>query len=243
MLGSKPLLTDQELAALRHFSTPTIANAIEVFGVRPRNVGFTDASIRCLLPVAEPIVGYTVTACIRASAPPEQPVRRADYWRWLLTVPRPRIVVIEDLDDPPAVGSFWGEVNVTIHRALGCIGTITNGGVRDLAEVERLGFGYFASAAIVSHAYVHLTSYGEPVRVGGLAVQPGDLLHADQHGAVLIPPEVAPRLADMAARFEATEREFLARVQAADLTVERLAEDYAAFDRARAALKGGLAPQ
>ncbi|MGQ9682828.1 MAG: RraA family protein [Anaerolineae bacterium] len=241
MSSPKPLLSDHELAALRRFSTPTIANAIEVFGVRPHNVGFADASIRCLLPLAEPIVGYAATACIRASAPPQQPVRRLDYWRWLLTVPAPRIVVVEDLDEPPAVGSLWGDVNVTIHKTLGCIGTVTNGGVRDMAEVERLGFAYFASAPIVSHAYVHLTSFGKPVRVGGLTVEPGDLLHADQHGVLLIPPEVAPRLADMAARFEAVERAFLARVRAPGFSIERLAEDYAEFDRARAALREGTA--
>lgn len=233
----QPILSPEQLAELRRFSSPTLCNAIEVFDICPRSAGFMGPEIRSQLPMAEPVVGYAATATIRAAQKPEKQASRADYWRAILEVPAPRIVVLQDLDNPPAVGSFWGEVNVTVHKALGCIGTITNGGVRDLDEVERLGFGYLASATIVSHAYVHIVDYAVPVEVGGLTIRPGDLLFADRHGALLIPPEVAPYLADMAARFEAVEQEFLAKVRRPGLTVERLAADWAEFDRARAALK------
>lgn len=231
------ILSQEQLAELHHFSSPTLSNAIEVFGVRRRSEGFMRPEVRCLLPLPEPIVGYVATATIRAAVPADRAPSRADYWRALLEVPAPRIVVLQDLDEPAAVGSFWGEVNVTVHRALGCVGTVTNGGVRDLDEVARLGFGYFASAAIVSHAYVHIVDFDLPVQVGGVTVRPGDLLHADQHGVLLIPPAVAPRLADMARRYEAVEQEFLARVRAPGFSLERLVEDWAAFDRARAALR------
>ena len=134
MSQTRTTLSPEELAGLRRFSTPTLANAIEVFAIRPRHAGFMRPEIRCLLPLQEPMVGYAATATIRAAEPPRQAVARAEHWRAVLRVPAPRIVVLQDLDDPPAVGSFWGEVNVTVHEALGCIGTVTNGGVRDLPE-------------------------------------------------------------------------------------------------------------
>ena len=108
--------------------------------------------------------------------------------------PRPSVSVIEDIDPQP-VGSFWGEVNATVHKALGCAGAITNGGVRDLHEVGLLGFGFYASRLLVSHAYVHIEDHDCPVTVGGLTVQPGDLVAADIHGVILIPREIAPELA------------------------------------------------
>ncbi len=239
MTETQGVLSAEQLAELRRFSTPTLSNAIEMFNVRPRSQGFMGPEVRCQLPLAEPIVGYAVTATIRAAAPPEKSASRADYWRALLQVPEPRIVVLQDLDEPPAVGSFWGEIQVTVHKALGCVGTVTNGGVRDLAEVERMGFGFFAGATIVSHAYVHIVEYALPVQVGGLTVRPGDLLHADRHGVLLIPAEIAPQLASMAARFEGVEQEFLAKVREPGFTLDRLIEDWEAFDRARQNLQSG----
>jgi regulator of RNase E activity RraA len=109
--------------------------------------------------------------------------------------PKPCIAVQQDVDDVP-IGSFWGEVQVSTHKALGCSGVITNGGLRDLDEVQAMGFGYFASCVLVSHAYVHTIEFDMPVTVGGLVVRPGDLLHADKHGVVLIPEEIAPKIAE-----------------------------------------------
>src|SRR5215210_5324916 len=155
-----------------------------------------DGSIRAIFPQMPPAVGYAVTATIRAAQPPGPNVRVSvkDLYDHILSVPAPRIVVVQDLDEPPCVGSLWGEVNGNIHRALGCVAVVTDGGVRDLDEVEALGLPLFAREVIVSHAYVHLVEVGTPVMVGGLEVRPGDLLHADKHGVINIPHDVADRI-------------------------------------------------
>jgi regulator of RNase E activity RraA len=158
-----------------------------------------------------------------ASRPPEQARRilPEHWWDYLLSLPAPRVVVIQDLDRP-ALGAFWGEVQANIHRALGCVGAITDGGVRDLEEVEALGFAFFAAQIHVSHAYVHVVDFGGPVSVGGLLVRPGDLLHGDRHGVVQIPRELAPRIPEAAGAVERQEREIIATCQGADFTPERL---------------------
>jgi regulator of RNase E activity RraA len=190
-------LTAEELAELRNFDTPTISNAIERFNVRPFTEGFMGPEIKCILPCDKPIIGYACTAKISALKPPteEQKELAMAYYAKVKETPFPTITVIEDIDPKP-VGSFWGEVQGSIHKALGCIGVVTNGGVRDLDEVERLQFKYFASCVLVSHAYVHIEDYDCPVNIGGLTVRPGDLLHADKHGVILIPHEIAPALAE-----------------------------------------------
>ena len=182
------------------------------------------AEVRCLFPDLGVMVGYAVTARIMAEQPAAegQQASRFDYWDYILTSPAPRIAVIQDLDQPPAIGSFWGEVNGNIHRALGCVGTITNGGVRDLDEVHALGFHFFAAAAIVSHAYVHLVDFGGPVKVGGLVVNPGDLIHADKHGAIIIPHEIAREVAAAAAMVDASERQVIDYCKSPEFSVDRL---------------------
>ncbi|HIE51781.1 MAG TPA: RraA family protein [Armatimonadetes bacterium] len=217
-------LTPEELAALRQFDTPTVSNAIETFNLRPRNEGFMSPEIRCLFPELGVMLGYACTAKIVAERPPEEgtAVSREEYWRHVLTVPAPRVVVVQDLDDPPAIGSLWGEVNANIHRALGCVGCVTNGGVRDLDEVRQLGFHFFAAAPIVSHAYVHLVEFGTPVKVGGVWVKPGDLLHADQHGVLLIPLEIARDLPEACCAVQERERPLIELCQSPGFTLEKL---------------------
>jgi 4-hydroxy-4-methyl-2-oxoglutarate aldolase len=212
------------LARLRTYTTPTLANAIETFNVRPRTAGFTAGRIRCVFPELGPMVGYAVTATCRAAAPPppEAQARRAALWRAIEAVPAPRIVVIQDLDEPAGVGAFWGEVQSTIHHALGCAGTVTNGGVRDLDEVRALGFHFFAGSVVVSHAYVHLVDVGGPVEIDGLPVRTGDLLHADQHGVLSIPHDVADRLDDAVEQVNRHEREVLDYCRRPDFTQEGL---------------------
>jgi regulator of RNase E activity RraA len=131
-------------------------------------------------------------------------------------------VVIEDLDEPPGVGSFWGEVNANVFRALGCRGVITNGGVRDLSEMEALGFHAFSSVLSVSHAYVRVVEVGVPVQVGGLTVHPSDLLHGDRHGVVLVPTQVASQVPDAVRAVEAEERRFIDFLQSPTFTAEKL---------------------
>lgn len=189
-------LTMDQIEELRTFDTPTICNAMEFFGIRSKVEGFMTPDIKCILPYGKTMIGYACTAKVSASAPAttSQPDIWMGYYAKLQATSRPAIAVIQDLDEQP-VGSFWGEVNATCHKSLGCVGTITNGGVRDLAEVEALPFGFFASTVLVSHAYIHIEEYDCPVEVGGLTVLPGDLLAADRHGVILIPQEVAGRLA------------------------------------------------
>ncbi|MEE8347370.1 MAG: RraA family protein, partial [Dehalococcoidia bacterium] len=175
-------LTARELDALRAISSPTVCNAIETFKVRPRNEGFMDSTIQCRFPELGVMAGYAVTAKIRARERPQQAPAPWDMWGAMEEVPKPWIVVIEDLDYPDPTGSFWGEVNGSIYQGLGAIGTVTNGGVRDLPEVRATGFHFFSSCVLVSHAYIHLVEVGGPVSVGGLTVNPGDLLHGDEHG-------------------------------------------------------------
>lgn len=202
------LLSKTQLEQLRQISTPTLSNAIEVFQIRPRSEGFMSPQIRCFFPELGPMVGYAVTGRIRAKEPPQgySAIPREEWWEYILSQPSPRVVVLEDLDGYPPVGSFWGEVNGNIHKALGCVGTVTNGGVRDLEEVRSLGFHFFAAAPLVSHAYVHLVDYGQPVQVGGITVHPGDLLHADRHGVLLIPLEIANQLLSAVKEVEQRER-------------------------------------
>ena len=204
-----PPLMLEKIQALSRLDTCTVANAIEEFNLRLRNEGFCNGSIRCMLPSLPPTAGYAVTAKVRCSVPPAIGHRyhdRTDWWDLILRTPAPRIVVLEDVDDPPGQGSFVGEMHATILHALGCAACITNGAVRNLPSAEALGLHFFASTLSVSHAFAHLISLDEPVEIGGLRIHPGDLLHADQHGVLKIPHEIA---ADIPAKA----KEILARRQ------------------------------
>jgi regulator of RNase E activity RraA len=145
-----------------------------------------------------PVAGYAATARIRTTAPPMEGggyrYARTDWWDHILAIPAPRIVVIEDLDDPPGLGAFIGEVNANILSSLGCVALVTDGGVRDLPEVHSLGFSLFARNTCVSHAYAHICDFGGPVKVGGMEVHPGDLLHGDIHGVQTVPRSIAERV-------------------------------------------------
>lgn len=191
------LLTAAQLEALRAFDTPTICNAIERFGVRAKTTGYTDPSLRLRVGMEDkPMVGYARTGIISARFPakPEHNEVMRAYYRQYEGFDLPQVAVIQDLDPQP-IGSFWGDVQATVHRALGCIGTVTSGGVRDVAEVKKVGFYLFSKEVLISHAYIHMVEAGGTVEVCGMTVQPGDLIHADCHGAIVIPHEVAPRLA------------------------------------------------
>jgi regulator of RNase E activity RraA len=217
-------LDPKVLDELRRISSPTIANAIEVFNVRPRQAGNLSSEVVCRFPRLPPMVGYAVTALIRAEPAPLDGHRAAEFawWDHVAQSPGPRVVVMHDVDEPRGQGAYWGEVQANIHRALGCAGAVTDGSVRDLPEAEALGFHFFASHVSVSHAYVHMVDFGLPVKVGGLWIRPGDLLHGDQHGVVVIPPEIAARIPEAAARIEARERTMIAACQKPGVTVDEL---------------------
>lgn len=214
--------------ALRKISSPSLANAIETFNVRPRSQGFMSSEIRTLFPELGPVVGHAITAVIRAEPAPLSGHRASTFawWDYVLSIPAPRVVVVHDLDEPRGQGAQWGEVQANIHKALGCAGVITDGSVRDLDEVRALGFQFAAAHVSVSHAYVHMVDFGLPVKVGGLWVKPGDLVHGDQHGVVSVPPDIVDRLPQAVGAVEADERTIITLCQSRDFSVDRLKELY-----------------
>jgi len=215
------LLSADQIEALKRYNSPTIANAIETFNVRGRHLGFLPHQIRALLPEIGPIVGYAVTSATRAEPPTEKgPDLNADYLRYVASQPGPKIAVGQDLDNPPGLGAQFGEVNATIHKKLGCVGHVTDGCPRDLDEVAALGFAMFGLNPCVSHAYIRLVDFGKPVKLAGVEIRPGELIHADKHGVCLIPGEVAARLADACAEVERLERPLLEYCRTESFDVE-----------------------
>ena len=218
-------LTQEELDALLAWPTPAISNAIELFNIRPRNEGFMLPEIQCRFPNLKPMIGYAVTGVITADSPGGRNVSRKDWWEEIQKFPEPRVVVLHDVDDP-VIGSFWGEVNGNIHKALRCTGTITDGSVRDLDEVEQIGFHFFSSCVTVSHAYVHMIDLGLPVKIGGLVVKPGDLLMGDKHGVISIPLEIARDVPQAAQMVEEWERRVIDFCKSKDFNMQGLLKRY-----------------
>jgi 4-hydroxy-4-methyl-2-oxoglutarate aldolase len=215
------------IQSLTRLDSCTVANAIETFDVRLRNIGFTDSSVRCIFGELPPMVGYAVTARVRTSEPPMEGLRyfdRTDWWNYVLTIPPPRIVVAEDTDAHPGLGSFIGELHANILLAQGCAGVVTNGAVRDLPAIRAAGFQMFAGNVSVSHAYAHIYEFGQPVEVGGMKVQPGDLLHGDFHGVQTVPMEIAARIPDVAQEMIEQEQKVIALCRSKNFTIERLRE-------------------
>ncbi len=221
----KQPISPETLQALQALDTCTVANAIETFDVRLRNEGYADSSIRCLTNCDSPVVGYAVTARIRSSSPPMTGgnfVDRTDWWDHILTIPGPRIVVIEDVDEKPGSGAFLGEVHACILHSLGCVAAVTNGSVRDLPAINKGDFKLFANHVSVSHAYVHVVEFGTPVKIGGLEVKPGDLLHADCHGVLSVPHEIAHKIPAVAAEIIEREQRVLDLCSKGQVPVEKL---------------------
>jgi regulator of RNase E activity RraA len=221
-------LTTQEIEALKKITSPSVANAIETFKVRPREQGNLSSDIRARFPEMGPMVGYAVPCVIRAEQGPIDGHRASTYgwWDYVLTIPTPRVVVVHDLDDPRGQGAQWGEVQANIHRALGCVGVVTDGSVRDLDEVRALGFQFCAAHVSVSHANVHMVDFGIPIKVGGVLIKPGDLIHGDQHGVCTIPHEIAARIPEAIAKVEADEREIIAVCQSPGFSADNLKDLY-----------------
>lgn len=218
-------LTPVQLEQFRRLSTCVVASAMETFRVRLPNAGFANASVRSMFPDLPPVAGYAATARIRTSAPPMEGHNyyfRTEWWNEILKIPPPRVVVVQDLDNPPGLGAFVGEVHAHILRALGSAAFVTNGAVRDLDLVRRAGFPLFAGNASVSHAYAHVFDFGGSVDIGGLKISPGELVHADRHGVQTIPLEIAAQVPEAAAQLLKRREHFIGLCRSADFSVESL---------------------
>lgn len=193
-------ITAEDLARLTEWDTPTICNALEVTNPERRATGFTTGSMVCAVPDLKPICGYARTATIRAVSPAgrsaaENLALRQAYYEYVAGNPGPTVSVIQDLDSEPGFGAFWGEVNTAIHKGLGCLGTVTDGSIRDI-DACAPGFQLVARKIGPSHAHVHLVDYGQQVNVFGMVVSDNDIIHADRHGAVVIPRDAVKKLPD-----------------------------------------------
>jgi regulator of RNase E activity RraA len=223
----KQPLKPEALEALRRLDACTLANAIETFRERLRNAGFMDSSVRCIFPRLPSMVGFAATIKILESALPTTGniyADRTDWWDYINSLPTPRIVVVEDASSRPGLGSLVGAVHMNILRALHCVGVVTNGAVRDIPTAEIAGFHYFAGNVAVSHAYVHIVEFGQPVLVGGLKIESGDLLHGDLHGVQSIPLKIADEIPAVAGKIAAKDRAIISLCQSPDFSLEKLRE-------------------
>ena len=220
-------LSRDQIKELQSFSTCVISDAIETFGVRLRNEGFATAGFRCLFKSFPPMVGYAATCKVRSAQPPmvgSRYIERTDWWKHITSVPSPRVVVMQDVDQKPGTGAFLGVVHVNILKALGCVGAITNGAARELPEIEASGFQVFAGRLAISRAYVHIVEFGGLVEVGGLKIRPGDLVHGDRHGIINIPHELVTELAAVARRIMEKKQQVIQLSKKPGASMEDLAQ-------------------
>lgn len=238
-------ISQDVLDALSRFDTPTVCNAIELFKVRPRTSGYMDGRIQACYPEMSPIVGYASTATFLASKAPEKggvsPNTEAQVEAFA-SLGGPAIVVFEDLDQPPVAATF-GEMMCSTYQAFGAVGLITSGAGRDLEQVRALGFPVFTNGIICSHGYSSTPAIHVPVSVGGITIQPGDLLHADRNGVTTIPLEIADELPAVCAEFAVTETWLVQYLKGGRVTVEGLREVRAAMRAEAAKISARVARQ
>ena len=228
-----PTLPDPaDLEALREFDSPTICNALELVVPARRAVGFTRRPLIAAFPNLKPVAAFARTAIIRSREPhprsrDEATRVRLAYYEQIAAQPLPGIAVIQDIDGPDqGFGAFWGEVQSNVHKGLGCVGVVTDGSVRDL-DAMASGFFVLAGSIMPSHAHVHLVDFGGTVSVAGMIVSPNDVIHADRHGAVVIPPEAIkelPAAVDLLAR---REKVIIDAAKAPGFSVARLRQAFA----------------
>lgn len=230
-------MTPSLLDLLKKIDTPTVCNAIEVAqGQRGFNA-FTRGTMVCSDPAGGPMVGYARTAKIAAVNPPNDPPevirqRRMAYYRHMSEGPRPAVTVVEDLDYPHAIGAYWGEINTTVHKGFGISGALTNGVMRDLGDLPE-GFPVVAGSIGPSHGFVHVKDIGTEVRIFGMTVRDGDLIHADRHGALVIPNDVIPDLEAAIVALLDTEKLILDPARQDGFDFEAFAKAWASFEAAR----------
>lgn len=201
------LMSPEQLAYLRSVDSPTIANAIETFNVQDRTAGFLGGSIRSMFPTLGVMCGYALTVTVTNSA---GPVFTKDSW-WAMfealeKMPSPSVLVMKDVSGHPERVAYSGEVMATLAQKLGCVGMVSDGGLRDLNEVEALGFHFFAPYPVVSHANFTIVGIGVPVEIGGQRVETGDILHGDLNGIAIVPPSTLTGMEEAVTTIQQRER-------------------------------------
>lgn len=229
-------MNDSLLKLLQQVDTPTVCNAIEVAQGKRGFDDFTRGTMVCSAQ-GEAMVGYARTARIQAVNPPTEPAevikaRRMAYYRYMAEGPRPGVAVVQDMDVPHAIGAYWGEVNTNIHKAFGLNGALTDGVMRDLGDLPD-GFPVVAGSIGPSHGFVHVIDFDQPVEVMGMTVAPGALVHADRHGAVVIPDDVVPHLEAAIAQLFKSEKVVFDAVKGKRIGFEEFEAAWAAFEASR----------
>ncbi len=228
-------LSPRDLAALAEFDTPTICNALEVVAPDRRALGFNRRPLVCPFPTMKPVVAYARTAMIRSREPlvktsADSRAQRLAYYEYVAQAPLPSIAVIQDIEGADAgFGAFWGEVQTNVHKALGCIGTITDGSVRDIDQMAP-GFFVLAGSIMPSHAHVHLVEVGGTVSVAGMVVSSNDLIHADRHGAVVVPHALVTRIPEAASLIARREKVLLDAAKQPGFGMAQLRDAFARMD-------------
>jgi regulator of RNase E activity RraA len=222
-------LSKAQAEFLQSIDTPTVCNIVEMVAPERRGHGYTVKHLFCPFPDLPPIVGFAKTVTAKAKekvALGSYMDKRLDYLDYVASEPRPSIAVIQDLDDEAGYGAFWGEVQSNIHKALGCLGVVTNGSIRDIPMIAP-GFQMLAGSLSPSHAYTHVEDFGIPVTVHGMAVNSGDLIHADQHGAVVVPLAIIDRM-----------KAALDDLNAREARIIKAAKEVGTVEAIKAAIKG-----
>jgi len=219
-------ITKEEFEFLRSIDTPTVCNLVEIVTPARRGAGYTIRHLHCPFPDLPPMVGFARTVTIKAKdafgmGDASYIQRRLDYLDYVAAEPGPTVMVIEDLDEEPGHGAFWGEVQSNVHQALGCLGTVTNGSVRDIPMIPP-GFQLLAGSIGPSHAWVHMVDYGGEVNVHGMTVRSNDLIHADRHGAVVVPPDQIGAMKTALTGLAEREAKIIKAARAPDMTVEKI---------------------
>jgi regulator of RNase E activity RraA len=227
------MLDNTGVAVLRNFDTPTVCNALEMIDPSRRDFGYTCENLFCINPSAGPVVGFACTATMRSLRPAglsgiELKKARLSYYKYISEAEGPKVCLMQDLDGSrAAVGPFWGEFNTRIHRALGCVGIITDGSVRDVGHLPS-DILILSAGVRPSHAHVHLVEYAVQVNICGMVVSPGDLVHADIHGAVSFPRDLVPLVLQKATEFQETEAPIIEACKRDSITFEELSALYMA---------------
>lgn len=231
------VIPEDLLDLLRKVDTPTVCNAIEVAQGKRGFNRFTRGTMHHCKPGDPAIVGFARTAKISGLAPPNEPpevirARRMEYFHSMAAGVSPSAAVVEDVDYPNCIAGWWGEVHVAVHKGLGLAGAVTNGVMRDL-DVMDDGFPVLAGSIGPSHGFVHAVEIGTPVNIMGMRVAQGELIHADRHGALVIPEDVISELRAAIDKVIACEAIVLEPARQPGFDIHKLEEAWAKFEAAR----------